>query len=710
MTFSSIVRKNFTHNFNKYISFYFVNSLIIVMLFMYGSLIFNPIIINNIGKTSQLYGTVKVALIGVILFSIVFITYTNIAFLKNRGKEFGMYLTLGMTTRDLIKLIFVENLGIMVASLLTGILSGSLFGRLFYMGLNKMLVETNVQYKLDYKSFLLSIGIFALIFLGNFIFNMFYIRRVSIIDAIKSDKKKEVGKANILIGTISLVLLIIALYYLPKTLFKEIFKEQSYMIGVFVALILICLYMVIGSCIALVKNLLSKFPKLYNRNILVLSNLSHRFLAYKNILYMLSLLVAAAMFYVGLSYSNYSSVREEVSLDNPYDIMFLETNKYNKATKEEVENIIDKSDGKIEKYNVLEYIEVPIFKKRGQRLALYGNAQSVISETNYNKHMGTNVDIKPNEAIHINVDYFIVNTDEDNEINKSQHQSTILTTMNENQLEEIQALSAENNDLMLSKENYETIAGKSATLSLDEDNIKREHIKREKHSVPFINFRKTRNYDLGSAFVVDDKDYQVLKDSLTSDSINKVHLLNLKNGDKAFEELINYLRRENGLDNSYWNKAINWWELSNDERGDKESYRPTYKEEFVTLELESRGMDLFTMTFMGLLFIIANGICLYYKVLSDIQDEEERIISLNRIGILQKEVKSIISKEIAITFFIPILVGGGLGLYFLYILFSRCETTALLMKKSVVILLIGAIIQGIFYLISRKKYIKEVIR
>jgi len=162
MTFSSIVRKNLVYNFNKYISFYFVNSLIVAMLFMYGSLIFNSTIVNSIGKSS-LYDTVIVSLGGTILFSIIFITYTNVSFLKNRGKEFGVYLTLGMTAKDLIKLIFMENISIMIAALLTGILGGTLFGRLFYMGLNKILEGTTIVYEINYESILLSIGVFTLI-------------------------------------------------------------------------------------------------------------------------------------------------------------------------------------------------------------------------------------------------------------------------------------------------------------------------------------------------------------------------------------------------------------------------------------------------------------------------------------------------------------------------------------------------------------------
>lgn len=693
MTFSSIVRKNFTHNFNKYISFYFVNSLIITMLFMYGSLIYNPAILEDIGSTS-ISETVNMALLGVILFSIVFITYTNISFIKNRGKEFGMYLTLGMTTKDLTKLIFFENLGIMVASLATGILSGALFGRLFYMGLNKILSDTSIPYELNYKSFLLSGGVFALIFICNFIFNAIYIRRVSIIDAIKADKKKEVGNSSVLFGVISVVLLIIAVYCLPKTMLREMFKDQSYMIGVFVAIIMVCPYVIIGSLIAIVKTALSKFPKAYNRNLLVLSNLSHRFFGYKNILYILSLLVAGAMFFVGYSYSIYASTREYVNNDNPFEIMFVESHKYNKVDKENLEERINNANGNIEKYNVLEFIEVPVFRENGDVLSFWSENQSVISESNYNKHMGTNVDIKNDEALYITVA---------NERLELEHPTAILTNLTEEKLDEVREAAYEH-DYSIDREKLDNIIGDEFKWEIKDSNIK------EEKNVRFTNFRYGGEYNSGTALVVDDEAYEELKSNFKETSIKKLHLMNVKNKDIAFNELMSYLKEVNGLDDSYWNSGNIWGgKISDDERGTIEAYRPVYREELVRLQINNNGMKLFTMIFIGLLFVIANGVVLYYKVFSDIKDEEERIISLNRIGILQSEIKTMISKELAITFFAPIIIGGSLGLYFLYIMLSNSGMTELLMSKALIVLLIGFIIQALLYLISLSKYFKEVV-
>lgn len=693
MTFSSIVRKNFTHNFNKYISFYFVNSLIIAMLFMYGSLIYNPAIVDDMGRTS-ISETVNMALLGVILFSIVFITYTNISFIKNRGKEFGMYLTLGMTTKDLTKLIFFENLGIMVASLATGMLSGALFGRLFYMGLNKILSDTIIPYEINYKSFLLSGGVFALIFICNFMFDAIYIRRVSIIDAIKADKKKEVGNSSVLFGVISVVLLIIALYCLPKTMLKEMFKEQSYMIGVFVVVIMICPYVIIGSFISIVKKVLSKFPKIYNRNLLVLSNLSHRFLGYKNILYVLSLLIAGAMFFVGYSYSIYASTREYVNNDNPFEIMFAESDKYNKVDKEKLEISINNANGKIESYSVLEFIEVPTFREKSEVLSFWSDDSAIISESNYNNHMGTNLDIKENEALYITVA---------NERLEFEHPTTILTNLSEEKLDEVRKAARDHN-YPIDREKLNNIIGDDFKWEIKDSNIK------EEKNVRFTNFRFGGEFTSGNALIIDDKYYEMLKVNFTDKSIKKLHLMNVKNKDIAFNELIKYLKEVNNLDSSYWKEGSIWGgKISDDERGIIEAYRPIYREELVRMKLGNNGMMLFTMIFIGLLFVIANGVVLYYKVFSDTKDEEERIKSLNRIGILQSEIKSTISKELAITFLAPIIIGGSLGLYFLYIMVSNSGMTELLMNKAFIVLLVGFIIQVFLYLISLKKFFKEVL-
>lgn len=153
MTFRAIIRKNFLFNVKKYVSLYFVNTLIVAILFMFGSLLYNPDILRQVGD-STLYDIVRLSLIGVVLFSVVFVTYSNFSFLKYRGREFGTYITLGMTTRDLSKLLLLENLGVAAVSLVSGLVSGVVFGKLFYMGINQILPENKLQFGLSAGSLL----------------------------------------------------------------------------------------------------------------------------------------------------------------------------------------------------------------------------------------------------------------------------------------------------------------------------------------------------------------------------------------------------------------------------------------------------------------------------------------------------------------------------------------------------------------------------
>lgn len=692
MTFSSIIRKNFIHNVKKFMSIYFVNTLIIAMLFIFGSLMFNSDVLEQVGKTT-FYETIKLALLGLVLFSIVFITYSNISFLKYRGKEFGMYFTLGMTTKDLIRLLFIENVSIIILSVGSGLAFGSIFGKMFYLGLNKILPYNPVNYELHVNSFLLSIGVFLIIFLCNFIFTIFYIKRVSIIDVLKSSKRKEVGKNSITLGIVAIVLFIVSAYLLPKILLKELFADQSYMIGVCIAFTLICPYVIIGTMITVFKAIMKRFRKSYNNNLLVLSNLSHRFLAYKNTLYMVSILLAGAIFFVGLSYSFYASSEMNNDRTNPYDVMFVESDQFNHINRNEVEKILNSQGSSVNEYSTLEYLELAEFRKLNDELGFWTDASSIVSESNYNKHMKTHYNVKPNEAISVQVH---------EEKMKYKYPDTILAVLKEEQLTTLKdklvqsdSSEKEKNKLLLQALKNETY------VSFSEKQISQIY-------QPFTNVRWTSVYSSGDALIVDDKLYANLKEVISTQNVKMLHLVKGDITENSFLSLISALRKINHLDTSYWIKGTQYGSKEVDEERRKiENHRPIFKEELLQLQLEANGLILFIMIFMGALFTIASGVVLYYKVLTDIEDEKERIISLKRIGITVKETKRMISKELAIIFFLPTFIGMGLGMYYIYVMFSNDPMVAAFLIKSVIVCGSFLLMQILLYFISRRKYFSE---
>lgn len=135
MNFNHIIIKTFKANFKKFLSYFLCCSFSITVFFMYTTLILNNDInrsITSFGKEGTAIKTmIYSSLIALILFSIVFMSYSHVSFINCRKKEFELYSILGMNKHDIKKLILFENLFIAVSSLLTGLISGSVFGRLF---------------------------------------------------------------------------------------------------------------------------------------------------------------------------------------------------------------------------------------------------------------------------------------------------------------------------------------------------------------------------------------------------------------------------------------------------------------------------------------------------------------------------------------------------------------------------------------------------
>ena len=683
MTFSSIIKKNFSYNFNKFLSFFLVNTAVIALMTMYSSLIFNESLAKEV-EGQMIEKVIITGLWGLIIFCFVFITYTNIVFLKNRGKEFGMYLTLGMTTKELTKIVAFENFMIMTVSIISGVVSGALFGKLFYLGLNRVLQISNVNYEFNILSFLLSIGVFVVIFLVNILFNFIYLKRVSVISILKSDRSKEVSKERPVFVLISLVLFIIAMIVAPKALLSGE-SWGGIVAGVAVGVTMITPYILIGGGISLIKVLIKKNPSLYNKNILVISSLSHRFKSYKNMLYMLTILIAGALFFVGYSYSSYKGTRTIIESTMHFDMSFDTTKGFNNISGEKVKGLIETNGGVIEEYNKVPFIEFGVIRNMDGEYQYWSNKSDFISESAYNSYMDEKLDLDGNEVVSLQPHA--------EEIKRKTYDEYIFVSINDEKHEQINKYYDEHGTYVFDKTKFDEFLG-------DEFKFLAENYK-EISGTKFANN--------SSAYVVDDELYNKIKEEYKLEEGYK-HLINGENLEKGYDALKYELREINGFDDTYW--------VGNDifreeDSYEKEDVKPIYIESEVEDALKRSGMLYFILVFIGLLFLGANGIVLYYKVIADIDEEADRIKSLERIGSTSKEIKGILSKEMAIVFFVPIFMGGIMGYYYLMLMSSNIADETLksvLVSGFLAVLFVGIIIQSIFYFISRRKYFKEIFR
>jgi putative ABC transport system permease protein len=104
------------------------------------------------------------------LFTVVFITYTHSFLIARRNREFGLYNILGMSKKDIIKLLFIENFFVYFISMVLGVLSGIVFSKGMFLVLIKLLEEQVFPFKISF----LAIGGVCLLFAGIFIWLSIY--------------------------------------------------------------------------------------------------------------------------------------------------------------------------------------------------------------------------------------------------------------------------------------------------------------------------------------------------------------------------------------------------------------------------------------------------------------------------------------------------------------------------------------------------------
>lgn len=686
MTFQHIVNQNLKYNFKRFISYLFVNSFVVAVLFMYGSLLFNEILGNDVAMTVA-SDFINMAAYAIILFSIAFVSYTGVYFVKSRGKEFSVYLTLGMTTRDLIRMIIFESLVIVAGSVICGILGGLLLSKLFYLILAKVLGLSTSIYYISYKTFLLSIGVFVLVFLFNMLFTSVFVRKLTILQIAKATSTKGFSKSRPVVGIIALIVLVAGMYFFTAAssgydILSSVSDYTSEIVMSSVIAIFVSLYFVVASSIDAVQAVIAKFPALYNRNILILSSLKHRFFSYKVFLYMLSLLMSSAILFMGFGLSVYNFTKKSIDEFIPYEFMIESGGGINEISADEVQKVVADNGGTVSDFHALEYVFNENYRDYGNRLVNYRTTSFIVSESNFNRHTGMIVDVAPDELLLV--------YNQEAEAQESINYDTILTV--EPWREGIKRADAFREGLVGEEALLQSLGG-----------IPRFEFKREKTrstSAYFINSYGNFEFAGVMANVVDDSVYASLKQAKPYTA----YLFNLKSGDadKVFAGILDTLRAKNKADNRIWASP----ESHFGGKDEVESLRPIYKQERFDIAFRISGFLFFSLAFLGFLFLLCSSVVLYYKLATDVDDEKEHITLLRKIGLTSTECKSYLQKHVAIVFFAPLVIGGIIGLFFLNSALSFTVYVGYLMVRVGMMYGVFVLLDILLFLSLRKKFLR----
>ena len=251
------------------------------------------------------------------IFAVIFLFYTNSFLLRRRKKEFGLFNILGRGKNNIAVILLWECLIILGISLVCGLFFGIALSKLAEIGLFFIMNgSADYSFSIDFSGVLMTVGIFALIFVLLYFNALIRVKHSSAVDLIKSENSGEKApKANWLLGVLGVILLGAA-YYLAVSIDNPIEALVWFFVAVVMVIVATYLLMISGS--VLFCRLLQKNKDYYYRSNHFVSVSSMVYRMKRNGAGLASICVLATMVLVMISSSSCLYFGAEDSLASRY--------------------------------------------------------------------------------------------------------------------------------------------------------------------------------------------------------------------------------------------------------------------------------------------------------------------------------------------------------------------------------------------------------
>lgn len=118
------------------------------------------------------------------------------------------------------------------------------------------------------------------------------------------------------------------------------------------------------------------------------------------------------------------------------------------------------------------------------------------------------------------------------------------------------------------------------------------------------------------------------------------------------------------------------------------------------------GPMLFIGLFIGIVFFVSAGSFLYFRLYTDLEDDKQKFSAISKLGLTNKELNKVVSRQTALLFFAPIIVALVHGIVALTALAHLFEHN--LVNVSITVLSSFIAIQIVYYFIMRYFYLKQI--
>ena len=189
--------KNIERSFKDYAIYFFTLILGVAIFYVFNAIESQTVLLNATTSTAQIINLMTNMLSGVSVFvSFILgflIIYASRFLIKRRNKEFGIYLTLGMSKRKISMILFIETIMIGLISLIIGLGIGIILSQLMSILVANMFEAdmTKFSFILSKSACLKCLIYFGIMYLLVMIFNTVNISKCKLIDLLHGNKKSE---------------------------------------------------------------------------------------------------------------------------------------------------------------------------------------------------------------------------------------------------------------------------------------------------------------------------------------------------------------------------------------------------------------------------------------------------------------------------------------------------------------------------------------
>ena len=267
--------KNIRKSFKDYAIYFFTLILGVAIFYVFNAIGSQTVLLNVTSSTREIIDLMVNMLSGVSVFVSVIlgflIIYASRFLMKRRNKEFGIYLTLGMSKGKISKILLLETLIIGIISLVIGLVVGVGASQLMSVLVANSFEADLTRFTFVFSSSALSKTIiyFGIMYILVMIFNVINVGRCKLIDLIYANRKnEEVKMKNPIICVIVFIIAVGLLsyaYYLV-TAGVEILVDTT---DIFIPIILGCVstFFIFWSLSGLILRIVMSFKTLYYKGL-----------------------------------------------------------------------------------------------------------------------------------------------------------------------------------------------------------------------------------------------------------------------------------------------------------------------------------------------------------------------------------------------------------------------------------------------------------